>query len=60
MDKGPWELFHGPAPERRLVGVISQDFTYDTVLRVDGDFESDEEKERYCNWLLTRLNQREQ
>jgi hypothetical protein len=58
MDKGPWELFFGKPPERKLLGVMSNDFHHDVVLRVDGDFENDEDKERYCNWLLTRLNQR--
>jgi hypothetical protein len=60
MDKGPWSLFYGPPPKRELVGVISEDFERDVVLKVSGDFIDQGEKERYCNWLLGVLNTRAQ
>jgi hypothetical protein len=60
MDKGPWSLFYGPPPKRELLGVISEDFERDVVLKVSGDFTDHGEKERYCNWLLGVLNTRAQ
>lgn len=60
MDKGPWTLFYGPPPQRQLLGVISEDFERDVSLKVNGDFHDSEEKERYCNWLLSVLNARAQ
>lgn len=56
MDKGPWSVFYGAPPERRLVGVISEDFDRDVVLRVDGDFADDAERLAYCKWLVAKLN----
>lgn len=56
MDRGPWTLYYGPPPQRKLLGVISDDFERDVALEVSGDFESQEEKERYCHWLIARLN----
>ena len=35
-DKGDWSLFYNQQNE--LVGIISDDFKHDVVLRVSGDF----------------------
>lgn len=57
MDRGPWGLFYGDEkPARRVVGLISGDFDHDVVLRVDGDFGTEEHKEAYCRWLASVLN----
>lgn len=53
MDKGPWQLFY--RQNGTLCGVISDDFTHDVVLRVDGDF-AEGDKERYCKLLAAKLN----
>jgi hypothetical protein len=60
MDRGPWTLFFGPPPKRDLIGVQSEDFEHDVTLKVSGDFHDLEQKERYCNWLLSVLNHTEQ
>lgn len=56
VDKGPWVLFNSGPPEMKLVGVISEDFEHDVVLQVNGDFESLEQRRKYCVWLLSILN----
>ena len=55
MDKGHWNLCSEPGG--KLVGVSSDDFEHDVLLRVDGDFESDQQKREYCVWLMRRLNE---
>lgn len=50
-DKGPWEVCAGEPGS-----VISDDFTHDVMLRVHGDFGSDEALANYCTWLVGRLN----
>lgn len=50
-DKGPWEVCAGEPGS-----VISDDFTHDVMLRVHGDFGSDEALANYCAWLVGRLN----
>ena len=54
MDKGPWRLFY--SQDTDLLGVISDDFTHDVLLKVSGDFASKKQKKEYCNLLLERLN----
>ena len=54
-DKGPWSIF--TAQDGTLVGVISDDFEHDVVLRVDGDFEDAAQKTAYCEWLAAKLNE---
>lgn len=54
LDDGPWELFYDQKNNQR--GVMSDDFDADVVLRVDGDFESDDHKREYCEWLRDTLN----
>lgn len=57
MDHGPWHVLLNPGHNGSgAVGVQSDDFTYDALLRVDGDFANDEVKIRYCEWLRDALN----
>lgn len=58
MDRGPWQLFYGAPPERKLKGVISDDFEHDVHLEVKGDFTDDAEKLAYCQSLLIVLNRK--
>ncbi len=53
MDKGPWvaEKF-----KREGWGVTSDDFTHDVCLYIGGDFEDDEQKRKYAEWLAAKLN----
>lgn len=52
-DKGPWSLFYGQ--DGRLTGVLSDDFTRDVLLRVDGDFADESERLAYTRWLRDTL-----
>lgn len=54
MDPGPWTVLHNIAG--KAVGLLSDDFKRDVLLRVDGDFADDDEKSRYCKWLAETLN----
>jgi hypothetical protein len=36
--------------------IESSDFTHDVVLRITGDFADSDEKLKYANWLVNRLN----
>ena len=49
-DKGPWTT--------NLDGkcIHSDDFTYDVILRIGGDFESDEQRRAYAQGLADLLN----
>ena len=51
-DEGPWSLFTVGGE----VGVISEDFTHDVVLWVNGDFTDREDKIKYANELAVFLN----
>ena len=53
-DKGPWSIY--TSQDGTLVGVISDDFEHDVVLRVDGDFEGAAQRLAYCEWLAAKLN----
>jgi hypothetical protein len=52
MDKGPWVVINANA--------VSNDFTHDVVLRITGDFADYDEKLKYANWLVNRLNSYDQ
>ena len=52
-DKGPWKAWHSG---KRGWAVISEDFTHDVVLYVNGDFASESDKQAYCEWLVDQLN----
>lgn len=55
MDKGNWSIFYDN-DTRQAIGVCSGDFKHDVLLRVSGDFESDEQRKDYCSWLVYKLN----
>lgn len=56
MDKGPWSVFRESIKGGRALGVISDDFTHDVVLKVCGDFEDIAQRENYCRLLADKLN----
>lgn len=37
-------------------GVYSEDCTHDVLLRVEGQFASEDDQARYCEWLAQTLN----
>ena len=53
MDKGKWQLLY--RQNGTLCGLISEDFTHDVSLTVNGDF-AEGDKERYCKLLAAKLN----
>lgn len=50
-DKGPWTVCN---PEG--YAIESDDFTHDVILRIHGDFESDEQRRAYAQGLADILN----
>lgn len=62
MDKGPWEIYYDDdvvdeaTGNRRIIGISSDDFEHDVLLRVSGDFGSYEDRHRYCELLVAKLN----
>jgi len=56
LDEGPWYVVSDRV-SGDAVGVGSDDFKRDVLLRVDGDFGCGVEKTDYCAWLARTLNQ---
>lgn len=56
VDTGHWDLFEDEDGE--VIGLLSDDFRLDVLLRVSGDFGSKEGKEAYCRLLAKKLNGR--
>lgn len=54
MDKGPWYVY--VETTGRVVGVSSDDFDRDVILTLNGDFEGNEQRREYCQWLCGVLN----
>lgn len=52
--KKEWELFSQGA---ELIGIISNDFEHDVVLRVEGDFETPQDRLQYCRKIANKLNE---
>jgi len=50
-DKGPWSV-----PDMTGLVIESDDFTHDVILRIHGDFESDEQRYAYAHGLADVLN----
>ena len=49
-DTGPWIVcWNGKE-------IVSNDFTHDVILRVSGDFYSDEQRKAYSDYLAAKLN----
>lgn len=55
MDQGPWTVFRDDV-SGYPIGIGSDDFKRDVLLRVDGDFGCATEKADYCGWLANVLN----
>lgn len=55
MDQGPWTVFRDDV-SGYPIGIGSDDFKRDVLLRVDGDFGCATEKADYCAWLAGTLN----
>lgn len=51
-EKGPWKVEMGP----KGPFIMSDDFTHDVILRIDGDFRNPDEKLKYVNEITRRLN----
>lgn len=49
-DKGPWTVSEDGS------AIESDDFTHDVILRVTGDFYSDEQRKEYADNLAAKLN----
>ena len=62
MDKGPWEIYYddrvvnGDTGQKRIIGLLSDDFEHDVLLRVSGDFATYEDRHHYCKLLAAKLN----
>jgi len=56
VDKGPWHLEYSTGAVAQLLGVSSDDFAADVMLRVSGDFATPAVKAFYCMWLVRVLN----
>jgi len=54
MDKGDWFVFK--SSDESVIGLQSNDFKHDVVLKVTGDFSDSEQKEKYCELLADKLN----
>lgn len=54
MDKGPWRVCK-PVPGQKWA-VLSDDFKHDVMIYLTGDFADDDQRRRYCEWLVGVLN----
>ena len=54
MDNGPWRIFYDIRGE--AIGVESDDFDHDVLLKVKGDFLNKDQMEIYCQLLVNKLN----
>lgn len=52
-EEGPWHLYYDKG---RVVGIGSHDFTHDVMFNISGDFGDNDEKARYGNEIVRRLN----
>lgn len=55
LDKGPWSVMNRSTDPRDPIGVLSNDFELDVLLRVSGDM-LPEQKAKYCQLLADKLN----
>jgi len=53
QEEGPWHLYYDNG---KVWGIGSHDFTHDTCLQISGDFGFAEEKQKYANEIVRRLN----
>lgn len=52
MDKGPWKTTKWKGKHI----VVSDDFTHDVGLIINGDFESDAQIKKYAKFIASQLN----
>jgi hypothetical protein len=52
-EEGPWHLYYNNG---KVSGIGSHDFTHDVYLGISGDFGYIEEKQKYANEIVRRLN----
>jgi hypothetical protein len=52
-EEGPWHLYFDKG---RVTGIGSHDFAHDVMFGISGDFGSAEDKMRYANEIVRRLN----
>jgi hypothetical protein len=50
MEAGPWSVC------KKGTYLQSDDFFHDVILKIDGNFKSDEQKMEYANEMVRRLN----
>ena len=57
-EKGLFSIvFYDKESPNNPTGLQSDDFEIDVYLMVSGDFESDDQKLKYCRYLQDKLNQ---
>jgi hypothetical protein len=52
-EEGPWHLYFDKG---RVTGIGSHDFAHDVMFGISGDFGGAEDKMRYANEIVRRLN----
>jgi hypothetical protein len=52
-EEGPWHFY---VEKGRVTGIGSHDFTHDAMFSLSGDFSNNEERLRYANEIVSRLN----
>ena len=52
IEKGPWKIFE----DNKKIGIISEDFSHDAILWIDGDFKDYYQKREYALEISKRLN----
>jgi hypothetical protein len=53
-ERGPWNVY---IKDGRAIGVLSEDFHHDALLRVSGDFADDAKRLEYCQLIAALLNE---
>ena len=51
-DRGPWNVIDW----RSTVAVMSEDFTHDVILEINGDFANLEQKRKYAEGIAHQMN----
>lgn len=51
-EKGPWKIYK----DKKNYGLVSDDFTHDVILWIDGDFRDNKQQRVYANEIAKRLN----
>lgn len=54
IDKGPWRVSFDE--DKDDIDIMSDDFTHDVMFTIDGDFKDLDEKRKYAENIVRRLN----